>query len=69
MIRRTTATRSKLQREAVTVQTPWEKYRAKRGWARDGFEVLTPEYEDCARIAREHNVSLRDVYACCSRPL
>lgn len=65
-IRRTTATRAKLQREAVAVETPWGVVRAKRGW-RAGFEVLTPEYEDCARVARENNVPLRDVYAAVKR--
>ncbi len=62
-VRRTTATRAKLQREAVTVETPWGPVKAKRGLRADGFEVLTPEYDDCARVAREHNVPLRDVYA------
>jgi uncharacterized protein (TIGR00299 family) protein len=66
-IRRTRAARSKLQREAVSVQTPWGLVKAKRGWGADGFEVLTPEYEDCARVAREHNVPLRDVYAAAKR--
>jgi uncharacterized protein (TIGR00299 family) protein len=62
-VRRHTAERAKLRREAVTVQTPWGPVRAKRGWRADGFEVLTPEYEDCARVAREHGVPLREVYA------
>jgi uncharacterized protein (TIGR00299 family) protein len=66
-IRSTTAARVKLQREAVEVQTPWGPVKAKRGWRADGFEVLTPEYEDCARVAREHNVSLREVYAAVKR--
>lgn len=65
-VRRTTATRAKLQREAVEVQTPWGPVKAKRGW-RAGLEVLTPEFEDCARVAREHNVPLRDVYAAVKR--
>ena len=60
-IRRTRADRSKLRREAVTVDTPWGVVKAKRG-RRDGMGVLTPEYEDCARVAREHHVALRDVY-------
>ncbi len=66
-VRRTTATRTKLQRESVTVATPWGPVKAKRGWRGDGFEVLTPEFEDCARVAREHNVPLRDVYAAVKR--
>ncbi|MDY3560818.1 nickel pincer cofactor biosynthesis protein LarC [Gemmata sp. JC673] len=61
-VRRTSATRAKLRREAVSVETPWGPVDAKRGW-RDGFEIVTPEYEDCVRVAREHNVPLRDVYA------
>ena len=65
-VRRTSATRAKLQREVVKVQTPWGEVKAKRGW-REGLEVLTPEYEDCARVAREHNIPLRDVYAAVKR--
>lgn len=61
-VRRTTATRSKLRREAIEVQTPWGPVAAKRGWRADGLEVVTPEYDDCVRIAREHNVPLRHVY-------
>jgi uncharacterized protein (TIGR00299 family) protein len=62
-VRRTTAERTKLRREAVMVQTPWGPVKAKRGWRSDGFEVVSPEYEDGARVAREHGVPLREVYA------
>jgi uncharacterized protein (TIGR00299 family) protein len=60
-VRRSPALRTKLRREAVTVETPFGPVRAKRGW-RDGLSVLTPEYEDCARVARERGVPLREVY-------
>lgn len=65
-IRRTTSTRTKLSREAIAVETPWGKIIAKRGTA-DGFEVVTPEYEECARIARERGIPLRDIYDAVSK--
>jgi uncharacterized protein (TIGR00299 family) protein len=60
-IRRSVCGRSKLQREIVTVPTPWGEVRAKKGW-RGNHSILTPEYDDCARIAREKGIALRDVY-------
>jgi uncharacterized protein (DUF111 family) len=66
-VRRYPAERSKLRREAIEVETPWGPVKAKRGWREDGFEVLTPEYEDCARLARELGIPLRDVYAAVRR--
>ncbi|HTU91942.1 MAG TPA: nickel pincer cofactor biosynthesis protein LarC [Gemmataceae bacterium] len=62
-IRRYAVERSKLQREAVTVETPWGPIRGKRGWREGGACVFTPEYEDCARVARERGIALREVYA------
>ncbi len=67
-IRKHTAERSKLQREAVSIETPWGLVKAKRGWRADGFEVLTPEYEDSARVARENSVPLREVYRSIQKP-
>ena len=60
-IRRTTAHRSKLDREAIAVETPWGPVKAKRG-RRGELTVVTPEFEDCARIARENGLPLREVY-------
>jgi hypothetical protein len=60
-VRKYKAERSKLEREAVEVQTPWGAVKGKRGW-RPGLEVFSPEYEDCARVARQHGVPLREVY-------
>ena len=66
-IRRYAVDRHKLRREAVTVETPWGPVKAKRGWREGGPDVVTPEYEDCARIAREQGIPLRDVYVYVSR--
>jgi pyridinium-3,5-bisthiocarboxylic acid mononucleotide nickel chelatase len=65
-VRRHQVSRNKLNREQVTVATPWGPVRAKKGW-RGTFAIVTPEYEDCARVAREHGVALREVYAAVSR--
>ena len=61
-IRRHTIERSIRLREATTVETPWGAVAGKRGWRRGGSEVFTPEFEDCARVAGEAGVPLRDVY-------
>jgi len=61
-IRRYAVQRSKMQREQVIVQTPWGPVRGKHGWRADGTSVFSPEYEDCARVARQHGVALREVY-------
>ncbi len=59
-IRRTRAERTILEREAIVVSTQWGEVKAKRG-CRGGHEIVTPEYDDCARVAREHNIPLRVV--------
>jgi len=59
-VRRYQVQRHKLQREPATVNTPWGPIKGKKGW-RDGLNVFTPEFEDCARVAREHGVPLREV--------
>lgn len=62
-IRRAPAERVKLQREAISVTTRWGPVQGKRGWREGGVAVFTPEFEDCARIARQHGIPLREVYA------
>jgi pyridinium-3,5-bisthiocarboxylic acid mononucleotide nickel chelatase len=60
-VRRFPAQRHKLEREGCIVPTPWGPVRGKKGW-RDNLAVFTPEYEDCARVAREHGIPLREVF-------
>ncbi len=61
-IRRYAVQRRKLQRRQVTVPTPWGPVRGKLGWLEGQTPSFAPEYEDCARIAREHRLPLRQVY-------
>ena len=60
-VRKQRLERSKLERCPAKVETPWGPVTGKVG-TRNGMRVCTPEYEDCARVAREHGVPLRTVY-------
>ncbi|MFL5330915.1 MAG: nickel pincer cofactor biosynthesis protein LarC [Gemmataceae bacterium] len=60
-IRKQMMQRSKMLRESINVATPWGPVKAKQG-CRGAVSVVTPEYEDCARLAREKNVPLREIY-------
>ncbi|MCS6977276.1 MAG: nickel pincer cofactor biosynthesis protein LarC [Gemmatales bacterium] len=61
-IRRYAVERRKLQRKPHTVQTPFGPVQGKLGWLEGRPPTFAPEYEDCARIARERQVPLRQVY-------
>ncbi len=56
-----------LDREMVAVTTPFGEVRMKV--ARRGGEVLnaSPEFEDCARLARERDVPVKDVQAAAAK--
>jgi hypothetical protein len=61
-IRRYPVSRHKLKRQAAEVDTPFGKVRGKLGWLEGRPPTFSPEYEDCAKVAREQNVALREVY-------
>ncbi|MCX7681009.1 MAG: nickel pincer cofactor biosynthesis protein LarC [Anaerolineae bacterium] len=48
-------------RRIVEVATPWGKVRVKEKWLGGERVAISPEYEDCARLAREHGVPLQQV--------
>jgi uncharacterized protein (TIGR00299 family) protein len=50
------------RRESRVAMTPWGEVRVKVKLLGSG-EVVAPEYEDCARVARAAGVALREVYA------
>ncbi len=64
-IRRTTQQRSILQREIQQVEIEYGKVRVKVAWNGQSSEkVITnvqPEYEDCAELARKHNIPWREI--------
>lgn len=61
-LRRQRLQRSKLQREPRTIQTKWGPLPAKMGWQEGQPPLLTPEYEGCAKLARETGIPLRHIY-------
>ncbi len=61
-IRRYEVGRHKLKRQAAEVETPFGKVKGKLGWLDGRPPTFSPEYEDCARVAREKDIPLRDVY-------
>ena len=50
-----------LERREGSVSTQWGPVRVKIACV-DGRERCTPEFDDCARVAREHGVPLQTVY-------
>ena len=61
-IRRYPVSRHKLQRKATEVETPFGPIKGKLGWLADRPPTFSPEYDDCARVAADRGVPLRDVY-------
>ncbi len=58
--------RRKLPREIRTVKTRFGDIRVKVSWLEGSVRDMSPEYEDCRRLALEHNVPLHEVYRAAS---
>lgn len=61
-VRRRVVERHECDRDIVEVAMPLGTARVKRKWRRGELIGAAPEYEDCARIARERGVPLATVY-------
>lgn len=61
-IRRQRIERAKLRRESFAIPTRWGPIQGKKGW-HAGVEWFSPEYDECARVAREQGLPLREVMA------
>ena len=66
-IRRLPVQRHILERRTDTVQTPYGPIRVKIADI-GGKQRITPEYDDCVRIAREKQVPILDVYKAVNPP-
>ncbi len=64
-IRRTNQQRAILEREIQQVETEYGKVRVKVAWKERSSEKVIanvqPEYEDCAELARKHNIPWREI--------
>ena len=58
--------RMTLQREAITISTPWGEIVAKQVQTPKGT-VIYPEYEACRKVAEEQKIPLAQVYRAVSR--
>lgn len=61
-VRRYPVSRHKLKRRPTEVTTPFGTIRGKLGWLDDRPPTFSPEHDDCARIAAERGIPLRDVH-------
>ncbi len=61
-LRRTRASRRKLRRHWVEVETPYGTVRVKVGMMGDRVVPAAPEFADCRRAAAAHTVPLKDIY-------
>ena len=61
-VRETAARRRTLRRRWREVSTPYGPVRVKAADSGTGGETVAPEYEDCRRLAREHDVPFQRVW-------
>jgi uncharacterized protein (TIGR00299 family) protein len=54
--------RMTLPRTVVELETPWGIVRGKKVELPDGSSRIKPEYEDCAKLVREHGIPLQRIY-------
>lgn len=61
-VRRHLIERSIRARREHVVETPWGPVAGKLAWRTGEAPVFTPEFDDCARVAGEQGLPLREVY-------
>jgi len=54
--------RHEARREFATVNTPYGEVKVKLKWVSGEFRGAKPEYEDCQRLANQHQLPLKQIY-------
>jgi pyridinium-3,5-bisthiocarboxylic acid mononucleotide nickel chelatase len=52
-----------LQRESIAVQTPYGEVQVKIARLGERVVTVTPEFEDCRRLAEQAGVPVKEIYA------
>ncbi len=68
-VRLSSASRVKLRRDFTEIETPWGTVHAKQGYLNGTLIKTVPEYEDCKRLAEQHNIPLHQIYTAALTPL
>jgi uncharacterized protein (TIGR00299 family) protein len=54
--------RKVLKRELITVNTPWGDARVKVRIISEDKEIISPEYDDCKRLAQKNRIPIQKIY-------
>lgn len=61
-LRTVTVMKKAIEREVIEVETPWGTVGVKVGREGNHVTTVSPEFSDCARIAGEHEVPIKEVF-------
>lgn len=61
-LRTSTVMKKAIEREIIEVETPWGKVSVKVGRESNRITNISPEFADCARIAGEQSVPIKEVF-------
>jgi uncharacterized protein (DUF111 family) len=61
-VRSSRVEKTMLKREFSTLQTPYGEVRIKTAFYKGQKLKSKPEYEDCARLAKEHHIPIHQIY-------
>lgn len=61
-LRTTSVMKKAIERELIEVETPWGRVHVKVGRESNHITSISPEFSDCAKIAGDHGVPIKEVF-------